>query len=278
MSPKSEKLQGIVQGPRLPLGVRALCPPGRTTSGAVEYLQETSFTDNADVVAEGAAKPQSEKTFAPQTSVVRTIAHYFKVTKQTYEDIAQMSSVLDANGIYGVQRKEDQQLLNGTGVAPQLKGLMPGAAAAPAPGGTGPTLIDAIGTAIFDLAARGYVPDGVVVNPADWGQVALMKNTLGNYLFANPFDYQGVGSRVWGARLAVTSQMAAGSFLVGQFQGGCQIFDREDVNVQVANQNEDDFIHNLLTVLIEERLAFAIYQPAAFEKGVVPVAAPGGTI
>jgi HK97 family phage major capsid protein len=64
--------------------------------------------------------------------------------------------------------------------------------------------------------------------------------------------------------------MAAGTFLVGAFAGHAQILDREDVTVQVATQNEDDFIKNMLTILVEERLALAVYVAAAFEKGVVP--------
>jgi hypothetical protein len=33
--------------------------------------------------------------------------------------------------------------------------------------------------------------------------------------------------------------------------------------------NEDDFIRNLVSILIEERLALLILAPTAFEKGVL---------
>jgi HK97 family phage major capsid protein len=61
--------------------------------------------------------------------------------------------------------------------------------------------------------------------------------------------------------------MPQGKFLVGAFRDGAQIFDREEINVEVATQNEDDFIHNLATVLCEERLAMAVKRSQAFIYG-----------
>lgn len=263
-----QRLDTIAAAARVPIGVRSLVPQGRTSAGAVEYIEETSFTNNAAPVAEGQPKPKSDKVFTPRTVTVRTIAHYFKVSKQTFDDLPFLMTQIENNGVWGVQKVEDNQLLNGSGAPPNLQGFMTIAGAAAAPG-AGATLVDAVGTAIFDLAAKGYMPDGTVLNPADWGHVALLKNTLGNYLFANPMDYT-TNSRLWGTRVVYSSNMAAGNFLVGAFQGNSQILDREDVNVQIATQNEDDFIKNMVTILVEERLALVIYQPLAFEKGVVP--------
>ena len=264
----AEQLSTIAAGPRLPIGVRSLIPQGRTTAGAVVYVEETTFTNNAAPVLEGAAKPKSDKTFTPRTLPVETIAHYFKVSRQTADDLPFLVAQIENNGIYGVQKVEDNQLLNGNGTSPQLKGFMPVAAAAPA-GVTGQTLVDVLGAAIFDLAAKGYVPDGAVTNPADWGKVALLKNSQGNYIFANPMDYT-TGGRIWGVKLVQSANMTAGNFLVGAFQGNSQLLDREEVNVQIANQNEDDFIKNMLTIRVEERLVLVIYQANAFEKGTIP--------
>jgi HK97 family phage major capsid protein len=264
-----ESLPGIASGPRLATGVRTLVPQGNTTAGAITYVVETSFTNNANVVAEGTAKPKSDKVFTPTTQPVEVIAHFFKVSRQSYEDLPGLAAQIESNGIYGVQLKEDQQLLNGSGVAPQLRGFMTVAAAAPAPGGTDPTLVDAVGAAIFDLASKGYMADGSVMNPADWGGVAMLKNSQGNYLFANPIAYSSSLS-LWGTRMVMSSQMTAGNFLVGAFRGNSLILDREEVNVRVAEQSEDDFVKNLLTILVEERLALLIFTAAAFEKGTTP--------
>jgi HK97 family phage major capsid protein len=269
-----EAQAAIASGPRALIGVRTLVPQGRTTAGAVSYLRETAFTNAAAPVAEGAAKPKSDKTFAPITAPVEVIATYFKASRQAYEDVAGLSAQIESNGIYGVAAAEDNQLLNGTGVSPQLTGFLKNAVVAPAPPATTPpapanTLLDAIGLAVFDLAAKGYTPDGAVVNPADYGKLAMYKNSTGNYLFANPIDYSAV-PRIWGVRVVQSSKMAAGGGLVGAFQGNSLLLDREEVNVQVAAQNEDDFIKNMLTILIEERLVLLIYNSAAFEKIVTP--------
>lgn len=270
-----QMIEYIAATGRPPIGVRQLVPGGRTSSGAIEYIEETSFTNAAAVVAEGAAKPKSDKVFTPRTSVVRTIAHYFKMSKQTFDDLPFLASQVEANGIWGVQTVEDNQLLNGSGAPPNLQGFNVVATAAPAPTpATGATLVDAIGAAVFDLAAKGFIADGAVVNPADWGHVAMLKNAQGNYIFTSPLEYA-AGQRIWGTRLVASANQAAGTFVTGAFQGHSQILDREDVHVQIANQNEDDFIKNMVTILIEERLALVIYQPKAFEKGVVPAGSLG---
>jgi HK97 family phage major capsid protein len=263
-----EQIPGVFSLARPLIGVRTLIPPGRTTAGAVQYVVESSFTNNAAPVAEGAPKPKSDKLFTPFTLPVETIAHYFKISRQCFDDLPFVVAQIDNNGIQGVQKAEDVQLINGTGTSPQLKGFLPvigNATAAP----VGATLVDAIGIAVFELAAAGYMADGTVVNPTDWGVVAMKKNSQGNYLFANPIDYSGI-TRIWGTRVVQTASIAPGVFFTGAFQGHSLLLDREEVNVQVATQNEDDFIKNMVTILVEERVVLIIGTPGAFKEGVVP--------
>jgi len=54
--------------------------------------------------------------------------------------------------------------------------------------------------------------------------------------------------------------------LVGAFKMAAQIFDREEINVVIATQNEDDFVRNMITIRAEERLALAVYRPEALIK------------
>lgn len=271
-----ERMTEIAVGPRLTYGVRQLVPQGTTTAGAIAYVVETSFTNNAAMVAEGAAKPKSDKVFTGVTQPVETLAHYFKVSRQSYEDLPGLAAQIESNGLYGIAIKEDNQLLNGNGTPPNLRGFMSVATAAPVPGtaAAGFNALDAVGAAVFDLAAKGYLADGTVMNPADWGALAMLKNSQGMYMFSNPIAYN-AAANIWGTRLVFSANMAAGSFLTGAFRGNSLILDREEVNVRVAEQSEDDFIKNMLTILVEERLVLLILRTDAFEKGVKPVLMEG---
>lgn len=237
-------------------GVRRLIPSTPTTAGAITFPRETGFTNAAAPVAEGAAKPKSDKTFAPAEVVVRTIAHYFKVSRQTYEDLPTVAAVINNNGVYGVEAKVEQQILKGTGTAPELQGIYPLATAAAA-GATGDTLIDLWFKAVAQLGAAGYTPNGIVVSWADWTSTALLKDSTGRYL---------MGALPQLPPIVRTPYLSAGEWLVGDFARGAHIWERQTISVQAATQNEDDFVRNLVTLLAEERLALAVWQPSAFLK------------
>lgn len=246
-------------GPRFPTSVWSLIPTTPTTAGAVHFMQETSFTNNAAFVAEGAAKPKSEKTFAQVTLPMETIAHYFKVSKRTYEDIPQMAATLDSNLIYGLELKIDGALLKGTGVAPQIAGLYTFAAAGPGVI-SGGTLVDQLLAAVAQLATTGYRANGIVVSGADYFDMIGLKDTTGRYLFTGAD-----GGNVPLPRMVWSPALAAGEYLVGDFTH-THVHLREAITVAVATQNEDDFTHNLYTALGECVLAQAIGQPGAFLK------------
>ena len=61
--------------------------------------------------------------------------------------------------------------------------------------------------------------------------------------------------------------MQVDKFLTGAFKLGAQVFDRWQARVEVATENEDDFVKNMVTILAEERLALAVYRPQAFIYG-----------
>ena len=48
---------------------------------------------------------------------------------------------------------------------------------------------------------------------------------------------------------------------------GAQVFDQWQARVEVATENEDDFIKNLVTILVEERIGLAVYRDESFVYG-----------
>lgn len=251
----------VIPGPVLPLRMRNLIPASNTVGSGIIYVRETSFTDSViTTVPAGNLKPTSNLTYEVVQQPVTTVAAYLKLPDQYWQDFFGMFEAwIDSRLLYGLSEAEEYQLLNGDGTGSNLQGLM--LVAMPV-GAVATGLLAGIAAGIAAVYGRGYVPTGIVVNPADWGKVL----TADAYAIGSPALLTApIG--LWGVPVVVSKAMAAGSFLVGQFDPYCQIVDREDAAVEVADQNEDDFLKNLDTIRAEERLAFAIYQPGAFAKG-----------
>jgi hypothetical protein len=53
--------------------------------------------------------------------------------------------------------------------------------------------------------------------------------------------------------------------VVGAFKTCGSVVTKGGVSVEATNSNEDDFIHNLMTIRAEERLALAVRRPAGFK-------------
>ncbi len=137
------------------------------------------------------------------------------------------------------------------------------------------TRIDVLRLAMLQTALSELMSTGVVLHPADWAAIELLKDGQGQFIVGNP---QGTMTpTLWGQPVVATQSMATGKFLTGAFQLGAQIFDRMDAVVEISTEDDQNFRKNLVTVLAEERLALAVYRPEAFVKGDFAAAATAAT-
>jgi HK97 family phage major capsid protein len=253
------------------LVVADLMASGQASSNSIVYMVESTFTNAAAAVAEGAAKPESALVFDQKTDPVSKIAHWLPVTEELLEDVAAIQSYIDARLTLGVQLAEEDQLLNGNGTPPNLMGIMNRAGLATAvarnAGATPPeTNADAILRQITAIATTAYVyPDGVVMNPTNWFTVATSKDTTGQYFGGGPFSSLPTAT-LWGTPVAVTPSIVANTALVGAFGTMSQVFRKGGIRVEASNSHQDFFIKNLVAIRAEERLALAVYRPGAFGK------------
>ncbi len=264
---QNTRVPGILSLPQRRMTVRDLITPGRMDGNTLEYVKETGWTSAAATVAEGAAKPQSNIKFDLVSTTAKVIAHYVKASRQILSDSSQLASIIDNRLRYGLAYAEEQQLLNGPGTGTTMLGIIPQATAFSAPfdpAGT-ETNIDNIRLAMLQASLAEYPASGTVMHPSDWARIELLKDTTGQYIIGNP---QGTLSpTLWGLPVVATQAITIDKFLVGAFKMGAQVFDRWLARVEVATENEDDFIKNLVTILAEERLALAVYRPEAFIYG-----------
>ena len=253
--------------PKQRLFIRDLIAPGRTSSSAIFWVQQTGFTNNAKVVPENTQKPYSEIEFTPKITGVSTIAHLFKASKQILDDFAQLQSTVDAEMRYGLKYAEEQEILFGDGTGVHLHGIVPQASAFnPAFTVEQQSGIDDLRLAMLQAQLARFPASGHVLHFIDWARIELTKDSLGRYILANPAAL--TGPTLWGLPVVATEAAAfQGKFLTGAFNAGAQIFDREDANVVISTENADDFEKNMITIRCEERLALAVKRPEAFVYG-----------
>jgi HK97 family phage major capsid protein len=244
----------------------------RTTLGAVEYVSLTARQNMADVVAEAGAKPQSDMSFALNTASVKTIAHWVGAARQILADAPQLQDTINGELLYGLRRKLEDSVLNGSGSGNQFTGILNWSGIATrvmdgtTPVGRGQTTtdtkIDTIRRAITDIRLAFYQANGVVLNPADGEALELAKDSQGRYLNI----YDPVAFRIWRVAVIETPAITALTGLVGDFTLGATLWDREQANVRVSENVSDDFIKNMVRILAELRAAFAVVRPLCFEK------------
>ena len=204
-----DRIPGVIAPGQRRLTVRDLLTPGRTASNAVQYVKETGFTNAAATVSEtaGATKPQTDIKFDVVTSSVTTIAHWVLATRQILDDVPMLQSYIDGRLTYGLALVEENQLLNGGGTGTDLNGIYTQATAftppitIPAP----VTKIDVLRLAMLQTALSELMSTGVVLHPADWASIELLKDTTGQFIIGNP---QGnLSPTLWGQPVVSTQSV-----------------------------------------------------------------------
>ena len=279
----------VFQNPNRPIRIRDLIPTVPTASNAVEFMRENVFTNSAGPQGtvtglgggEFVAKNKSEITYSLVTKPVRTIAHWMAASRQVLSDAPMLQSLIDNRLSYGLDLESDDQLLLGDGTGQNLDGILVDAAinnAGQLPSGTAAAdvpaaMIDHIRKAIrIEQTNEYYNMTGLLLNPTDWEILETAKATDGHYLMVSMPTGRAAES-VWRIPVVVTNAMPADTFLIGDFNMGAVIYDREDVSVRVSESHSDYFVKNGVAILAEERYTLAIPLPKAFCKGLFTVAA-----
>ena len=119
----ADRVPGIKFNPSSPIHVRDMIPVGTTSSDSVRYVTESAYTDGAGATSEGSALGQSDFNLTASTANVELIGTYLRISKQMMDDTEQLTSYISARVPSKLLGAEDDQVLGGNGVAPNLHGL-----------------------------------------------------------------------------------------------------------------------------------------------------------
>lgn len=262
-------LPGVVSVPSRRLIVEGLIPHIPVSSGSMQMVKETSFTNHAAVVAEGGSKPESTFEFEKYNVNIETVAHWTKISEQLAADAPAVAAFINARMQYGLQAKIDSDILVGAGTSGALSGFLNTGnhtdySSSITPYASGDTLIDFAARIQAELESRNYTPEYLILNPKDWTDLCLLKDGQKRYILGGPG--QNVEKTLWGVPVITTGAMTSGKYIMADFTLGGAILDRQELTVDI-DRTQDDFIKNLLTIRVERRLGLAVLDAGAIGGG-----------
>ena len=249
--------------------VRDLCrvvPQGEGTDAYV--IRDAGGEGGPTAVAVGAVKPQSDRDWVKTIIPITKIAHYYKIPEEYLSDIAWMQDEVTGVGVEELLVKEDTDFLTASGSSTQFAGLnqtlnstaysTPTALTAFFTGSgraASSNNYDVLVAAMTQLrlANPSSRPNVILINPGDYAKMLLTKDTTNKYVFGSP--YSGFPS-VQGIPIVSHNTVTTDKFFLGDFSK-VKVGVRAGLTVRFYDQNENDAIYNLVTVVIEERVTIA---------------------
>lgn len=248
------------------LGVREAFGREAISGNTLTYfvMQGVSGTPGAITLdGQGSAKAQIQPVYNPVTEALKKIACYIKETDELLSDAPFLESVVRGRGVYEQQKAVETELVTqlthtgGINTTYQNAGL---------------NFDNLLKAKCAVEAATGYDADTILINPVDLQTLLLTKDETHQYLMGGPaYAPYGNGAYgaylpIWGCKVIATNAITQGKAVIGAFKQGAAVVTKanEGLRVEVSNSDQDDFIKNLITVRIEERVLLAVRVPGAF--------------
>ncbi len=162
------------------------------TSNVIALPRESAKA-GASQIAESAPLTAQDATLAQQTITIRKQFGYRLYSNELLADATPAWMEFLANTLVrDVALQQDIQFLNGSGVAPEIQGLIgySGITAGPSLGanGSSPTF-DHLFDGVYNLRAANAEPDFAIGHPRVLNSLSKIKDTTNNYLLSNAGGY-----------------------------------------------------------------------------------------
>ena len=230
-------------------------------TNAVETIESTFENNAGPQQGEGVLKPQSGTSFTPVLWPTQTIAHWELASRQVINDVAQLGAFVDLQMREGLQAKIDAQVIAGDGLGFNLKGIMTGGTNVD---GTTDVALDSVVLAVANLQSQGATKVVVGLNPLDVASMRIAKASgSGSYLL----DPLAALAGVPGAVFVPVAAIPLGSYVAVATSQGAYVGLRQGVTLEVSREDADNFRRNMVTLLVEARLALVIARPGLCQYG-----------
>lgn len=237
---------------RMPF-LRDIMNTANTTSPLIKYVEYVSPQGDAAATAQGAKKSQIDFQVVVRSAEAKKITAFIKVSQEMIEDLDFIQGEINNDLMERLNLKFDVDLMSGSGVDENMKGILeyaPDFAAGTFAGTVErANKFDVLRVAVATIYNNLFIPTYIVLNPLDYASMELVKTADGIYVLP-PFRSSN-GTEIAGVPIISNTGVTAGTFLVGDFtKSNLRI--RKDGSLMVGYEN-DDFTKNLVTILAELR-------------------------
>lgn len=225
------------------------------------WLEELDEQGTPIFIGEGDTKTQISVRYEERTKKAKKIAVSGKVTMELMEDLPQLISYIQTNMMKRVDIITENQLFNGNDTGDNLAGLLGyatefdgGDMAGTLPANTATKWDVILGIASQVKKANG-IASGIFVSNGQLDSLRATKASDGHFLYPDGVltDAQG-NLTAWGIPLIGTNALpAGGDDFVGGDLSAVQVRFRKGMTISIG-ESGDDFVKNLKTILIEQRL------------------------
>jgi hypothetical protein len=237
-------------------------PVAPNSNGVIRYTDQSAPTRAAAAVAENNAFPESTFPWQEYTLNLQKIGDQVPVSVEAFNDVdyiaGEIQSLLEIN----VRLKEDQDLWNANGVAPNIRGIYDYAPTYTASDLAldDPNLYDLIVKVQEDINSgreSKFRANTAIVSYADFNALLIKKAVDGHYVRPEWAQLLPDGTaNVNGIKVIPHALPTAGTMLVGDFNWAEQ-FNMGDVEIEmgfIANQ----FINDMMTIKARKRTALLV--------------------
>lgn len=272
LAPQADRLSLVVPKPLATLDFLQVIATSTTDSDVVEYLEETTYTNNASPTAETSDAPESAIVWTKRTKNVREITHFIPVTRRALQDEGFLEGWVNNRLIDGVRRRLQQQVLTGAGTSQDLEGIYSNSSIGSVDRSSASvSMLDSLHKCVTTVRVNAFrEPDFIGIHPEDYETIALARaggstTTDGVYLYGNPIT--GGAQTIWGVPTIVHTAFTSGQPLVG-VGSEAVLWVRSGVEVSMSDSHSDYFIKRQVAMLATMRAAFGVITPTAFCKSV----------
>lgn len=220
-------------------------------------------------VSEGATKAQFDLDLVEATVQIETIAGWLRVTRKAMNNIPGFISYLQARLPEKFRRVLDAQILYGTGITPNLKGILTAGNFVASTAAASEVLIEKLISDV-SLLEDTYERDttGILLRPKDY--YGFFKNKAdgsGEYDLPMGVTFVNGQMSLFGIPVWASTALTTNDYVVGDFAQGAQLLTQEGMRIEFFDQDGTNVRENKVTVRIEGNYALPVYGPDYFIKG-----------